>query len=155
MFSCVDYDYDTRFQCSWYCCSVSIVRCRVSNKREVPPGRGGGSQPTYGLGERRAGYVNMNSLAKGRMRMMRKDAEKKQNVQREKVCQRATSKRAQRRKKKREVPVVQNPAHVTRSSQKSTSLINFAETCKARNQAPALLCTALQPQCFVKLFSKT
>ena len=37
----------------------------------------------------------MKSLAKGRMRMVRKDAEKK--VQREKFSQRATSKGAQRR----------------------------------------------------------
>ena len=78
MFSCIDYDYDTRFQCSWYCCSIAMVRCRfVRKKREVSPGRGEGSQPTYGPGERRASYVNMKSLAKGRLQMVRKDAKKK------------------------------------------------------------------------------
>ena len=35
------------------------------------------------------------------------------------------------------MPIVQNPVHATRISQKCISLINFAETCKARNQAPA------------------
>ena len=64
---------------------------------EDPPGRGEGSQPTYGPGERRANYVNMKNLAKGRIRIVRKDAEK--NVQREKFSQVATSPGAQRRKK--------------------------------------------------------
>ena len=49
-------------------------------KKEVPPSRGEGSQPTHGPGERRASYVNMKSLAKGRIRMVRKDAEKTYSV---------------------------------------------------------------------------
>ena len=51
-------------------------------KKEVPPGRGEGSQPTYWPGERRVCYVIMKSLAKGRMRMVRKGAEKTYNVKR-------------------------------------------------------------------------
>ena len=45
-----------------------------------PTKQGRGLQPTYGPGERRASYVNMKSLAKGRMRMVRKGAEKTYNV---------------------------------------------------------------------------
>ena len=52
---------------------------------------------------------------------MRNDAEKKENVQREKFSQVATSPGAQRRKKR---PIEQNPAPVTRILQKSTSLIH-------------------------------
>ena len=69
--------YDPRCQCPWYCSSISMVRCRVPSKKGVPPDREG-SQPTYGPGERRASYVNMKSLAKGRLQMVRKDAEKKE-----------------------------------------------------------------------------
>ena len=65
---------------------------------------------------------------------MRKDAEKKKIVQREKFSQVATSPGAQRRKK---VPIEQNPAPVTRISQKSTSLIHSADTCPAIGEAPA------------------
>ena len=67
--------------------------------------------------------------------MVRNDAEKeKKGVQREKFSQVATSPGAQRRKKR---PIEQNPAPVTRISQKSTSLIHSADTCPAKGEAPA------------------
>ena len=93
MFSWVDYDL-------WHNVPMSLVMrfnfngpLQVPSKKGVPPDREG-SQPTYGPGERRASYVNMKNLAKGRIRIVRKDAEK--NVQREKFSQWATSPGAQR-----------------------------------------------------------
>ena len=65
---------------------------------------------------------------------MRNDAEKKKIVQRETLSQVATSPGAQRLKK---MPIVQNPAHVTRISQKGTSQIRPADTCPAKGEAPA------------------
>ena len=50
----------------------TVLQCNVSDKRGVPPDRGEGSQPTYGPSERRASYVNMKNLAKGRIRIVRK-----------------------------------------------------------------------------------
>ena len=46
----------------------------------------------------------------------------------------ATSPGAQRRKKR---PIEQNPAPVTRISQKSAILIHSADTCPAKGEAPA------------------
>jgi len=51
-YNCADYDYHTRFPFSWFCCSISLVCCKFW-KKEVPPSKGEGSQPTYGPGERR------------------------------------------------------------------------------------------------------
>ena len=65
---------------------------------------------------------------------MRNDAEKKKSVQREKFSQVATSPGAQRLKK---MPIVQNPAPVTRISQKSASQIRPADTCPAKGETPA------------------
>ena len=59
---------------------------------------------------------------------------KTKNEQHEKFSQAATSPGAQRRKK---MPIVQNPAPVTKILQKSTSLILSAETCQAMSEAPA------------------
>ena len=56
--------------------TLRYVQLSPPSKKGVPPDREG-SQPTYGPGERRASYVNMKSLAKGRLQMVRKDAEKK------------------------------------------------------------------------------
>ena len=62
--------------------------------------------------------------------MVRKDAEKeKKEVQREKFSQVATSPGAQRHKKG---PIEQNPAPVTRISQKGTSLMRPADNCPAK-----------------------
>ena len=67
--------------------------------------------------------------------MVRNDAEKeKKEVQREKFSQVATSPGAQRCKTR---PIEENPAPVTRISQKRTSLIHSADTCPAKGEAPA------------------
>ena len=65
---------------------------------------------------------------------MRNDAEKKKSVQREKFSQVATSPGAQRLKK---MPIVQNPAPVTRISQKSASQIRPADPCPTKGETPA------------------
>ena len=36
MFNCLDYDYDTRFPFSWFCCSISLVCCRFLQKKGSP-----------------------------------------------------------------------------------------------------------------------
>ena len=67
--------------------------------------------------------------------MVRNDAEKeKKEVHREKFSQVATSPGAHRCKTR---PIEQNPAPVTRISQKRTSLIHSADTCPAKGEAPA------------------
>ena len=90
MFGEVEYDDDTRCQCSRYSCAMF----RTKEESHQTEERGS----NYGPSERRASYVNMKSLANGWIRIVRNDAEK--NVQREKFSQRATSKGAQRRRKK-------------------------------------------------------
>ena len=89
MYSCVDYDYDTRFPFSWFCCSISLVCCRFLKKRS--PTKQGRGVPTNLWAWRTESELRKHEKFSQRATANGAQGRRK-HVRREKFSQKTTSK---------------------------------------------------------------